>query len=98
MATCEDYAGTFQVTETTCETECTIPSGSTIVVSCAPMTFTLNGQPFAAQIDGNGHLEVPGLGVVAGVTGSDPNRFLFGVAGSEQMTGGSNEVWGAEQG
>lgn len=98
MATCQDYEGTYEVTETNCTAGCTIPSGATIVVSCSPMTFTLNGQPHSAQIDANGNLEVPGLGVVAGVTGSDPNRFLFGMAGVDQMTGGGTEVWGAEQG
>ncbi|HEX2164662.1 MAG TPA: hypothetical protein VHM02_11995 [Thermoanaerobaculia bacterium] len=97
MATCEDYAGTYEVTETNCTTGCTIPSGSTIVVSCSPTTFTLNNQAHSAQIDANGNLEVPDLGVVAAVTGSDPNRVLFGIVDGDQMTG-ETEVWGAEQG
>lgn len=98
MATCEDYEGTYEVTQTSCTEDCTIPPGSTIVISCDPMTFTLNSQPYSAEVDSEDHLVVPALDLVASVTGSDPNRFLFGVAGTDGMMGGGNEVWGAEQG
>jgi hypothetical protein len=99
MASCSDYEGTYTVTESTCSSGCTIPSSSTLEVVCSPsMQLLVGTTSYSAAVNASGQLEVSALGLVASVTGTSPNRYLFGVASGSSFTNGDTEVWGAEQG
>jgi hypothetical protein len=99
MASCSDYEGTYTVTQSSCSSGCSIPPSSTLEVVCAPsMQFLVGTTSYSAAVNMSGQLEVSALGLVASVTGTAPNRYLFGVAGGSSFTGGDPEVWGAEQG
>lgn len=99
MAVCSDYEGTYTVTETSCGSGCTIPASSTLEVVCSPsMQLLVDSTGYSAAINTSGQLEVAALGLVASVTGSTPNRYLFGTAQGSSLLDGSTEVWGAEQG
>lgn len=104
MLTCEDYEGEYTVSQTSCTSSpCKIPAGATVRVRCeTPPKFEVEPNPgvpttYDAEINTDGQLVVEDLELVASVTGSEPNRYLFGVAMSAMMTS-ATEVWGAEQG
>ena len=100
MASCTDYEGSYTVTQTSCIiTGCTIPPGSRIEVVCSPtMQFLLDSTPHAASVNSVGQIEVPTLDLVASVTGSVAQRYLFGVTQPAAQDSGGTEVWGADEG
>lgn len=99
MASCTDYEGIYTVTQTSCITGCTIPLGSRVEVVCSPtMQLLLDSTPHAASVNSAGQLEVPGLDLVASITGVLPERYLFGVTQPAAQDADGTEVWGADEG
>lgn len=99
---CSDYEGFYVMTSQ-------IPPDKQLRVECTTegVRFHVNEDPpYAAEINGVGQLEVEALGLIASVTGTEPNRYLFGVAsftgesGLKLTEGGVSqpEPWGAEEG
>jgi hypothetical protein len=100
MLSCSDYEGSYTVGTTSCSSGCVIPASSTLEVVCSPsMELLVDTASHAASVNSEGQLVVASLGLVASVTGSAPNRFLFGVAeGGSSLSNGDVEVWGADEG
>lgn len=85
-----------------------IPPNKQLQVVCSTegVELRVDEDTYEGVINTVGQLEVTALGLVASVTGTEPNRYLFGVAnfaggsGSKLEEGGANqpEPWGAEEG